>query len=268
MQKEIEGFKMELNPNDGGISHTLARKGGREPCFMWLLREQHGKNAVDIGANIGYTTLSMCKNFDKVIAFEPDRRSARLLIDNLELNGYRKKCTVYASAVTDHVGEIGFHLASKPNLSRIGEGEYVNATTIDCVCTIGQKYLFKMDLEGGEVGALRGGQKTFRAGHCKFLIEVHPTMYDGDDFRIELERLADMGYIITHVVSAGVERPDMFRAHGYKPYKTFGARRAIYKISHEHAVDWCSRCIEQIQPNGKTSPKIIRAIMIEHRRDL
>jgi FkbM family methyltransferase len=263
MIKDIEGFQMELNPSDGGISHTLDKKGLREPCFMWLLRRQSGALAVDIGANIGYTTLSMCKNFDRVMAFEPDRRSRSLLIKNLELNKYRKKCVVSSCAVSDCVGEVRFHLDSRPNLSCLGDGDYISSTTIDAACTIGQDYFFKMDIEGGEVLALRGGNKTLMAGNCKILMEVHPTKYDGDDFRVELDRLSDIGYRITRVVSAGVECPDKFRENGYEPYKTFGSRRAIYKLKHEHAVDWCSREIPQRQPNGKISPKIIRAILLE-----
>jgi len=40
--REVNGFKMFLDPTDGGISKALANKGAREPCFMWILRKIAG----------------------------------------------------------------------------------------------------------------------------------------------------------------------------------------------------------------------------------
>ena len=266
IEKEIEGFPMSLNPHDGGISSVLIKKGKREPCFMWLLRQQRGRYAIDCGANIGYTTLSMCKNFASVYAFEPDDRSRELLQDSILLNDYREKCSISEAALSDMTGYVFFEQTPKPNLSKIStSGRRVESVRIDDIDIYPD--FIKMDVEGGEVRVLHGAKETLTAiPKCSILIEVHPQFYDeANDFRECLEYLLEVGYKITHVVSAGMERPDLFMENNYYPSRTFAnCRRAIYNdISQEHAVDWASRVIEQKLPNGKVSPKIIRAILIE-----
>ena len=79
-KKTIEGFPMYLADILTGLSAHLWGDGYHEPAFMWLLRkEAKGDIALDIGANIGYSTLSLCKNMKKVIAIEPDDRSRKIL---------------------------------------------------------------------------------------------------------------------------------------------------------------------------------------------
>ena len=82
IKKKIEGFPMWLDLKDGGISKRLYIKGGREFAFMWILRKEASGIAYDIGANIGYCTLSLAKKCKKVYAFEPDPRSLKLLVKN------------------------------------------------------------------------------------------------------------------------------------------------------------------------------------------
>ena len=111
---------MFLDPNDGGISKTLASDSIREPCFMWILQNQaHGGLAVDVGANIGYTTLYLCQATDEVIAIEPDLRSRKLLIKNIEANGFKDKTRIYDFAASDKIGKQTICLAEKPNLTTL-----------------------------------------------------------------------------------------------------------------------------------------------------
>ena len=270
--RSIEGFKMCLDPNDGGISGVLMSKGSREPCFMWILRrETGGEIGIDIGGNIGYTTLPMCATMDRVIAFEPDARSRKLLEASISLNEFNEKTEIRDEAVSDRTGEISMFMDARPNLSTIvGSGKKGSTTTVKTITldSMGVEPSFiKMDIEGGEVGALNGGMECLQATpKCKILIEVHPQYYnEGNNFRDVVEKLLGIGYGFKYVVSAAVPRPDLFVEHGYNPLE--GApigRRAIYTdVAEKHALDWCSRSIEQIQPNGKTSPKIVRAIMLE-----
>lgn len=273
--KTIEGFEMQLNPQDGGISGVLLNKGSREPCFMWILRKEvGGKIGLDVGGNIGYTTLPMCQAMDRVVAFEPDKRSRKLLVANVGLNGFEGKTEIRTEAVSDTNGEVDMFMDAKPNLSTVvgtgssGSIKTVRSVTLD---SLGVEPAFiKMDIEGGEVGALQGGLGCLEATlECKILIEVHPQYYhEGNNFRNVLEKVLGLGYRFKYVVSAAVPRPDLFRQHGYEPITDAPiARRAVYNtIAEEHVVDWCSRVIRQKQPNGKTSLKIVRAIMLEKTR--
>ena len=269
--KEIDGFTMHLNPDDGGISRTIAKKGQREPCFMWILeREAKGCLGLDVGANIGYTTLFMCRNMDSVIAIEPDPRSRELLICNIKANGYDTKTRIHDFAVSDRAGTETICLADKPNLTTLcdrtetpGQRVQIATRSIDSLEVLPN--FIKMDIEGYEVQALRGAMESLKkTDKCGILIEVHPMFFEGDSFEQVLRQLVDIGFRFKYVVSAGVPRPDLFKKNGYKPLR--GApknKRAVYDcVSTENAIMWSSYLIEQKCPKGKISPKIVRAIFL------
>ena len=269
--KTINGFKMFLNPGDGGISRTLARKGIREPCVMWILQnEASGRLGLDVGANIGYTTLPLCREMNKVIAIEPDPRSRMLLVMNIEANGFNDATEIYDFAVSDKKGRQTFYLYDKPNLSTLydrpdmkGQKFEVRTRTIDILGVLPN--FIKMDIEGHEVEALRGAMRSLKeTDRCKILVEVHQQFYAGDSFEQVLKELVDTGFRFKYLVSAGVPRPDLFKKHGYEPVA--GApihKRAIYDcVSTEHAIKWSSHPIEQKRSKGRISPKIVRAILL------
>ena len=82
--KKIENLKIVLDLNSQGISLPLYYHGGREKVFMNLLKEEifPGDVCVDLGSNIGYTTMFMCDktgNSGKVYAIEPDPYNISLL---------------------------------------------------------------------------------------------------------------------------------------------------------------------------------------------
>jgi len=269
--KKINGFKMFLEPNDGGISKVLANRGIREPCFMWILqKEASGHLGIDVGANIGYTTLHLCGAMDKVIAIEPDPRSRKLLIKTLEANGFKDTTQIYDFAVSDKSGSQPIYLADKPNLSTLhdrpglkGQKREILTRTIDSLSVLPN--FIKMDIEGYEVEALRGAMQCLKeTNHCKILAEVHPQFFTKDSFEVVLRNLVEIGFAFKYVVSAGVPKPDLFRKHGYEPVPGAPiARRAIYNcVSTEHAIKWSSYPIEQKCKKGKISPKIVRSILL------
>jgi len=262
---------MFLDPEDGGISRTLAKRGIREPCFMWILeKEACGSIGIDVGANIGYTTLHLCRNMKRVVAIEPDPRSRKLLIENINANGFEERVDICNFAVSDMEGRTSIYLADKPNLSslhrRPGISEQrheVLTKTIDSLNL--QPNFIKMDIEGHEVQALNGAMGSLEATkQCKILIEVHPQFYSGDSFERVLKKLVAMDFAIKYVVSAGVAQPDLFRANGYEPlWKSAKNKRGVYDcLSTEDAIKWSSYPIEQVCPKGKVSPKIIRSILL------
>ena len=129
-KKVIEGHKMYLDPDDGGISKALVRHGFREACFMWILRHEAEGVAVDVGANIGYCTLSLADTCEKVYAYEPDPRSYKLL----EMNAKKlSNVIIIPKAITADGKPVHISLAEKPNLSSIcidGEGITVESVQL------------------------------------------------------------------------------------------------------------------------------------------
>lgn len=259
---------MWLNPHDRGISHRLISRGFREPAFMWILRKEAFGFGMDIGANLGYCTLSMAKKCDKVYAFEPDERSRKLLEKNIKLNKL-ENVYVFKEAIGSKICTVVFEEHEKPNLSRVIEekDEYwtegIKCLSIDEICeTTGQVPNFiKMDIEGGEVKALEGALKTLeKAKHLKILIEVHPQFYVEDtdsDMRIMLSELTKiMGYYIKYVVNAK-GKIDLFK--DYTCVKRFShyKHRAVFKdVPEDKAIKWAC----EMPSDGL---KVIRAILLE-----
>lgn len=276
IERVLSGFRMMLDPSLGGLSSTLAKVDDREQCFMWILnKEAGGKLAVDVGANIGYTTLPLCKACDHVIAIEPDPRSIGLLRENLELNEFQAE--VYHYALSNVREMRPFILAKKPNQSGFCDkiqGISTCAVETKLFDDLGVRPSFvKMDIEGHEVEVLQGAMESLRGTEkCKLLIEVHPQFYQGDAFEKVLRDLVDVGFRFKYVVSAGVPVPDLFKEKGYEPVvgapmahgkaKDIFTRAVFDCVSQEDAIQWSSYSHMQDRPNGKPSPKIVRSILL------
>jgi len=276
MKKNIEGFPMYLSDTLTGLSAHLWGDGYHEPAFMWLLRkEAKGKLALDIGSNIGYSTLSLCKNMEKVMAFEPDDRSRKILEKNLKLNKFEKKTEIYNCAISDKVGEKIFYLSKHPNLSAFNKNKKywtkkkkVKTITIDSLKVLPN--FIKMDLEGHETEVIKGAMHSLKnTDFCRILIEVHPQFYNEDNnFSETLRRLNDIGFKIKYLISAGVSQPDEFKKKNYTPFKILEAvefERGIYKdVNIDDAISFSTNLYNQVIPKTKRiSKKIVRAIMLE-----
>lgn len=275
IEKVLNGFRMKLDPSLGGLSSTLAKVDDREQCFMWILnKEAGGEVAVDVGANIGYTTLPLCAACDRVIAVEPDPRSIGLLRENIALNDFQVE--VRECALSNACEERSFTLAKKPNQSGFcdkiqGTSHTVRTMLFDDLGVVPS--FVKMDIEGHEVEVLQGAMKSLQAANpCKILIEVHPQFYWGDAFEVVLRDLVEMGFRFKYVVSAGVPVPDLFKERGYTPIKgapmAHGKTRGIYTravfdcVDPEDAIQWSAYSHMQDRPWGKPSPKIVRSILL------
>jgi len=248
---DIGEFRMHLDPLKRGISGALWGQGYREPAFMWILKkEAKGGLGLDVGANLGYVTLYMCKGMDKIIAIEPDERPRGLLKNNIKENNFVKKVKIFKFAVSNKNGVEIIYLSKKhPNLNNLCNNKSlkknkdflkektVKTKTIDSL-NIDPNFI-KMDIEGYEVEAIQGAYNTLkRAKDCKLLIEIHPQFYNKDrDFSF------NMDYRVKYLVSAGCEHPDLYREKGYSPIKVFNDgdhRRGLFKdVKQQDAINFC-----------------------------
>ncbi len=276
----VEGFNMHIDHFKRGISGTLWGQGYREPGFMWILRrEAKGNLGLDIGANLGYATLHMCRGMSKVIAIEPDRRPRKLLKRNIKENNFSDKVKICKFAVSNKNGQEVIYLSKKnPNLNNLCDNkkmkskkdflkkEIVDTKTIDSL-EVSPDFI-KMDIEGYEVEAILGGLETFKKiEKCKILIEVHPQFYNDDrNFANVLTTLFGIGFNVKYIVSAAVGCPDLFKERGYSPFKIVkdgDHERGIFEnISREDAIDFCAFKHNQVV-GDKTSIKIARSIFLE-----
>jgi FkbM family methyltransferase len=176
----IEGHKIFLGPKD-----TYGMVGIHEPAVTEIIKRyvKRGDVVLDIGANIGYHTLTACKvvgENGKVYAFEPEQNNFALLRKNVEANGY-KNVVLVNKAVSNKSGR------SKLFLSEFSGGthslykyNYLNKRKFVWVDVISLNDFFKnktarirlikMDVEGAEGLVLHGMTTLLKKNKSLILI--------------------------------------------------------------------------------------------------
>jgi FkbM family methyltransferase len=276
VQKKIDKFLMNLDLEDGGISLPLFQSGAREKAFMSILKAAVKPNdvCVDLGANIGYTTLFMLDEVGDngfVYAIEPDGHNIEILEANILSNNFSEIVSVDKCAISSEDGVLDFWIASQPNLNSVKKTKHsIRKEEIPCY-TLNtfledKKYpnFIKMDVEGHEVKIFEGGLDYFseNKGRTSFLVEVHPHFYDKDnDFSKVLKEYFKIGFNCTAVVSTPIPQPSLYRENGYSPAKTVytdGFMRGIYTdIENDDMIEFTCK------PHHEAgSKKIARSFMI------
>ncbi|MDY7018631.1 MAG: FkbM family methyltransferase [Chloroflexota bacterium] len=138
-------------------------------------------SVIDIGANIGITTVAMAKRIGrggKLCSFEPLPEYFNILKENVSSNKL-ENVKAYELAVTDQVG--GAYVYQKGLSSGIvfeeGAKKFkVSTTTIDRFLTeekIERIDLINMDCEGSELLVLKGAKETLQKNEVKIFCEIH-----------------------------------------------------------------------------------------------
>jgi FkbM family methyltransferase len=163
------GHRLHVDPNDQVVAQGLLVHGTWEP-FETELFEQAlgpGMTVFCLGAHIGYYALLAARRVGprgRVYAFEPAPESFRLLVKNVEANGYRNVVSV-PKAVSNVTGRATLYLnASNTGDHRIYRGGEPRASLdVDAVrlddwvrgAAVAAD-LVQMDLQGAEMLALEG----------------------------------------------------------------------------------------------------------------
>jgi FkbM family methyltransferase len=174
-----------------------------------------GTSVIDAGANIGLTSLELSRSLTvggKVFAFEPHPDTAARLRQNLVRNNVGN-VEVLETALADRTGSIVFHESADPTLSsaslkprNLQRSFEVPVTTIDTIWHQKGKpdvSLLKIDIEGGELAALRGGCDLLKACRPAILLEAW-----SDDLRAPIDTfLTNLGY--------AAHQPEGFETRNY-----------------------------------------------------
>ncbi len=172
------GFRMAGN--------EAITSGDFEPQEVDVLREllpQHDR-FIDIGANIGFYSCLARQMGKPVVAIEPLAENVSFLLGNLCANGWHDTEIVVAG-LGDNVGiaEIfGSDTAASllPGWGSRSEGSFLRErivlTTLDSILAHrfpDERFLIKVDVEGGEFNLLKGAMKTLsRAPAPTWMIEI------------------------------------------------------------------------------------------------
>lgn len=182
--------------------------------FKQIIRP--GMAIVDIGAHVGYFTRLFSKRTGRggrVYACEPDPSNFALLEKNTK---HRKNIKVFQLAIGDHAGAIDFfHSELKTGCHSTIPSSFrptkltVSSITLDQLCEkerISRVDMIKMDIEGGEVAALRGMTETLKANpHIQIITEFNPECFR--EAQIEpisfIKQLFELGFIIYAIRPSG-----------------------------------------------------------------
>lgn len=184
--RTINGQRMFINPKRSLIDLRLYFCGTHEPYItsFFLSQIREGMTIVDIGGHIGYFSLLAAQhvgNNGRVIVFEPDPANYQALLDNIKLNGY-ENIDVYQYAISNMTERRSFSFKEDgvrhSFLTQPGDQTRdVETITLDDFFKekgITECDLIKMDIEGAEILALEGMNKTLMGNkNIKLIIEVH-----------------------------------------------------------------------------------------------
>lgn len=139
---------------------------------------------IDCGADIGLTSVMLAariRRVSEVVAFEPSDEAFPLLQRNLSPLPFR--CVALQSAVSDFTGsgklmspeyDASHHARYLAPCSRGG----FPVTTVDSLTLSGRDFLIKIDVEGGEIGVVRGAARTIRSANSVIVtVEAHPQVF-------------------------------------------------------------------------------------------
>ncbi len=165
--------------------------GTYEPHLQAAIQEfvRGGQVAYDVGANVGYITLLLARCVGaegKVIAFEPLPENVRRLKGNLAANRQLADMQVIEGAVVESSQRVTFRIGLSDDTGRVMDAASAPLSAeanliVDGVSLDDLVYqrgfpppqVIKMDIEGGEVTALRGMKRLLQEVRPLLLLETH-----------------------------------------------------------------------------------------------
>lgn len=190
------GYLMELRLDDpmDRFTYYVGRFWSLDVVeFVWRASYE---TFVDVGANVGYLTLTAARKAKQVHAFEPMPALANRLTDAVRLNGLTN-VQIHRCALGDKPGSLRFSVSdhhSKNNLRGVGSGPEVSVCRADDVLDVGPS-LVKIDVEGFELRALCGMKKLLANGST-FLVEIDDEFLRecGDSAEALFDFMQERGY--------------------------------------------------------------------------
>lgn len=192
---------------DEVIGSHIAFEGSYEPGLELLLERalDRGSHFVDIGANIGHFSLLAAAVLGPdglVSAVEAVPGTAKLLHENVLLNGFEQRISVYEAAAWDKEDMLEFHLAPA---GRSGMSSVRPVRNSTARCRVAAKPLddlipfqtypvavMKFDVEGAEYKALQGAARIINEQRPVVFLELS---------RMYLEQVGNTAQEVVHLLT-------------------------------------------------------------------
>lgn len=213
-----QSFSIYLNPYlNGGVDEVIYKTGVWEPEIVELIETYlpQGGTFVDIGANIGFHSLfaaDVVGDSGKVFSFEPLPRLQEQMKKSIVANGF-KNIVVEPVALGFTSGTARLSLVDEnigaSSLQDVAEDRAVSAVVevpVSPLDSYGDRFsrldLIKIDIEGSELEALKGGEAILHRFRPIIILEFSPHVYEKDRAGKSLELysyLTGLGYIVTDI---------------------------------------------------------------------
>lgn len=150
---DFDGLKFLNDPSSSVLAESISNN---DYLSRINLNNANEKIILDVGANIGDSTLLFAKYYKKVLAFEPVPYNYEKLVKNIDLNpNYKDKIVTYNKAVSDKNEIIKINIAGTQSSVYLPSNDYCEIETIkikDVLDDINDdgKLVLKMDCEGSE----------------------------------------------------------------------------------------------------------------------
>ena len=148
----------------------------------------------DIGAYIGFYSLSLCKLVDKTVAFEPNLQSYQRLTENININNFKidhhnigcsnnKKILKLWYTDKNKRGGSSIYKSEDNEINKYDKKkllfEEINTDKLDNLYNLkNKKIVFKIDVERHELNVLKGASKLISNNKCYMQVEIFPHLQD------------------------------------------------------------------------------------------
>ena len=203
LTKKISGKGTQKQLKD---PHWVKYEGKMRKYFLNIMPKK--RTMIDVGANIGTWSRTMCNRFDNIIAFEPAPQNVIAFKKNLD--GYYNVDLIEKGLSDKTQNNVRFylnnvncgHIAIKKTDTEDQGDFFANITTLDNF-NYKNVDLIKIDVEGDEFKVLKGAEETIKRCRPYIVIEKNPGF-------LEINRwIKKFGYNIDVSKRAIIYTPDV-----------------------------------------------------------
>jgi FkbM family methyltransferase len=196
---EVNGVSAAFNSNcvSADLIYGVFIRGEYE--IPEVLSGLKGREAVDVGANIGDSALYfILHGARKVIAVEPLPNVAKCAEENVRLSNATDKVRVLNAALSDKPVNVPcnydvFSSGVFSTLSSSGPCKVPGVTLGDLLSMVDDPYLLKMDCEGCEAQVILGPERERLRAFEHIILETHPLNSGVSDEKL-LTSLKGLGF--------------------------------------------------------------------------
>jgi FkbM family methyltransferase len=205
------------------MQNQINDPGQRAEFESFVAHCHRGMLLFDLGASYGLFSFAAVKFDGKAVAVDPSPIAIRMITRQLDFNQARENIHLVEAAVSDVNGSLKMLSSGvfSAGYLRFVTGRShreltsVGAITIDKLASdFGSPTHIKIDVEGYEAAALRGGRETFTRFSPLLFLELHNELVtaDGRNPNEALDELQSLGYETLALDGSSLDRSAILRA--------------------------------------------------------